>query len=550
MSTIYREFHQGTNNDGFASILNEANDFFKSEHHMSILGEGIKDIITDVVAFKDYTTKFTEGLDPTEKKQVQQIFANARMQTLHEAVSGIQPHASLTMPIIRKMWARIALKYAIPTEPVKTPAFSIAFTTPYVLQPDGKKVPLPDAINSVNAGALAPVSNTRVKDVGITLEANGKPNTILPKNASQLNPIHHKLDKKATVVKAIEITLTTGSHKTTMNIDLGADLYGRLFKEIKGITINDGKYSVTLIGTFDWEKSTVMLFANVIDEKTGAEPEGGATVKYSVDGFFTHETHNESINVAIDIFKRDIEIGTGTHIENSLQLEFLQDAMNMYNIDGAAETVDVMSNIVAQKLDIEIYQFLANSAMRLEMTGGPSYKARFNLKPATGYGAGSAKDWREELKTVIDHFAIKMKSNKFFYNGYFVIIGNPLDTALIPNVNWTFNNVADDQNGIEVEYSVGAMSGSQRYTVVASDLIPQGELLMFFVPTTDKYLTYKYYPYTFNVVNDYRNALINNVPSIMMTKRHTIEEFTPLICSIEILGNDGTIPEWGTSPAL
>ena len=36
----------------------------------------------------------------------------------------------------------------------------------------------------------------------------------------------------------------------------------------------------------------------------------------------------------------------------------------------------------------------------------------------------------------------------------------------------------------------------------------------------------------------------------MMTKRHTIEEFTPLICKIDIIGNDGHVPQWGTMPGF
>ena len=513
MSTIYREFQNDGFHDGFSSLLQEAAEYFKTEHRMNIIGDGIKNVLTDSNAFADYVKKFTEGVDPTEKKQLEQLFKNARVTTLTEAVSGIQAHASLTMPVIRKMWARIALKYAVPTEPVKVPAFSVAFTSPYVLQPDGKKVPLPDAINSVEADALRPVSNTRV--LREEYDADGLKKVILPENAATLDPIHHHLDKSS-VLKDIKIELE--GVECVKVLDLKADLYGRLYKEFNIIPQGSvDEYKITLMGSFDFESPHVMLFCNVIKLSDGsvvADP----GLKYFVDGFFTHETHNESVNVAIDIFKRDIEIGTGTHIENSLQLEFLQDAMAMYSIDGAAETIDVMSNVIAQKVDIEIYQFLANSAQRMKATGVKNktlFEGKFCIKPSIGFN-GSPKEWREELKTIIDHFAIRMKSNKFFYQGYFVIIGNPVDTALIPNVNWSFNKITDDQNGVEVEYSIGAMSGSQRYTVVASDLIPDGELLMFFVPTTNKYITYKYYPYTFNVVHDYRNALISNVPSVMI----------------------------------
>ena len=56
-------------------------------------------------------------------------------------------------------------------------------------------------------------------------------------------------------------------------------------------------------------------------------------------------------------------------------------------------------------------------------------------------------------------------------------------------------------------------------------------------------MTYKYYPYTFNVERGYRDPNMPNVPSLMMTKRHALEEFTPLICKITIKNNVGAVPQ-------
>ena len=120
-------------------------------------------------------------------------------------------------------------------------------------------------------------------------------------------------------------------------------------------------------------------------------------------------------------------------------------------------------------------------------------------------------------------------------------ISIPIDTNILPNVSWSFNSVNDQQNGVEVQYSIGAISGANKYTIISSDLIPQGELTMFFVPTTDKFKTFEYYPYTFNVVKNYLNTVNQNVPSIMLTKRDTIEEFVPIIAKVIIKNNDGSV---------
>lgn len=67
---------------------------------------------------------------------------------------------------------------------------------------------------------------------------------------------------------------------------------------------------------------------------------------------------------------------------------------------------------------------------------------------------------------------------------------------------------------------------------------------MFFVPLTNKFLTLKFYPYTFNVVNNYLNTVNPNIPSIMMTKRYTLEEFIPLTIKIDIVNNDGSLADY------
>ena len=81
-------------------------------------------------------------------------------------------------------------------------------------------------------------------------------------------------------------------------------------------------------------------------------------------------------------------------------------------------------------------------------------------------------------------------------------------------------------------------STNNRYKIISSDLLNAGNLYIFFVPTQDDFKTYTYYPYTFNVVDNYRNTRMENAPSIMLTKRQTIEEFVPVIGRVVIKNND------------
>jgi hypothetical protein len=224
-----------------------------------------------------------------------------------------------------------------------------------------------------------------------------------------------------------------------------------------------------------------------------------------------------------------------------LPIEFLQDTLALYNIDATVESVDLMSQVTAQKLDLEIIKFFDDSFI----TSGSPYVGAFDTKPSAGF-AGTPTEWRKEIRTMINWWADKLKTDALFTEGYFVIYGNPLDINLIPDINWQFKAVGagaqGERGGVTINYDFGVMTFNNIFQVVSSDNVPQGELTMFFVPTTDKYMTYKYYPYTFNIEKGgYINDQMPNVPSIMMTKRHTIEELIPMQVKIKILNNNGNI---------
>ena len=523
MTVEYRTNHSQTMTDGFSQTLKEAATFFENTQHVSIIGEGFRDVVTDNQTFNTYVEKLTEGLDAQQEAQVRTLLENNRTVVLKEAaVAGIPPIASLAMPVIRKMWAKIALKYAVPTEAVSTPAFSVAFSKPYIEDAiTGKKHYLPESLKDSNNGLAERQKLTEdlqampVVEFDILAEA-GRP-------AEANNAIDRKFFVKEVVMEVLDSTGANPESKT-VKVNTKIDINNRIYAEVSAKHSDGTITSDVVLGSMYAETGLV-----------SATSMRGKVKQIAFQGWVSSEGHTKATNVGFEIDRRDITIGTGEHIEASLPLEFLNDTMAMYNVDGTAEVTDVMSNITSQKVDQELYNFIDAS-----FQSKPTYKGKFNVHPAPQF-AGNPKNWLEEIKRVIDHYATKMKSETYYYQGYFVIVGNPLDTQLIPNVSWSFNHVSDNQNGIDVDYSIGAMSGANRYTIIASDLIPAGELTMFFVPLTSKFMTIKYFPYTFNVVHNYLNTKNPAIPSIMMTKRHTIEEFIQLTAKIEILNNDGSI---------
>jgi len=528
--------------DGFSAILKEAYEYF-AENNIEMVA-GYADIISEDTLFNEYVNKLTKGLDAEESAQISQILENQRFVQLQEStVNQISPISGLAMPTVRKMWSKTALKNAIPTETAKVPAFTISWMSPYIRKPDGTKYDLPKAVRNQNnldeqepvyAGDIAVPTSTLVSanlfdwtfDGGEpTASTKGQGKQAAMINADAINP----------KIKVYSVTLTytpaSGTAETQEVIVNEGLNVSNMFNVSASATFSDGTVITDqLIGSLDCESGDFTMVSAY-----------GYITAFKFYGTKTHENNRKTDAVSFDIEKKDIRIGTGAHLQAPLPIEFLQDTLALYNIDATVESVDLMAQVTAQKLDLEIIKFFDDSFV----TSGAAFQGAFDVKPSAGF-AGSPTEWRKEIRTTINWWADKLKSSSLFSEGYFVIYGNPLDINLIPDINWQFKavgaGVQGERGGVTINYDFGVMTFNNIFQIVSSDNVPQGELTMFFVPTTDKYMTYKYYPYTFNIEKGgYINDQMPNVPSIMMTKRHTIEELVPIIAKIKVLHNDGQI---------
>lgn len=520
----YRNQHGYKATDGFSAVLKEAEDYFANQR-IQMTGSGFEEILAEASLFNAYKNHLAKGLPASDVEEFDQLMENSREHMLREAtVSGIQQIAGLSMPTIRKLWARIALRNAVPTEAVKQPRFSISFTKSYLINSDGTKFELPQAIDALN-NTQAELPRLPETSLALPLE---KADLFQELGVTYSVAVGDSLDK-IFGIKSVKMVpkKANGDPEAAKDVlvDIKADIHQNLYGEVT-VTASDNTVTTDQIfGKIDFNAATV----SVVSLK-------GAVTGVTFSARVTQEMNNKGQSISFDVLTRDVNIGVGVHLNAPLPIEWLQDTMAIYNIDGALEVVDLMSQVVAQKLDQEIYNFLTESFLK----HGETYSAQFDVRPSAGF-AGSPKDWREELKTVIDHVALKMKTDTHFSGGKFVIIGNPLDMQLLPNVDWTFNHSNEEMAGVEVSFNLGAYSGANRYEMVSTELITPNYLTIFYIPGTNRQMTYKYYPYTYNVEKGYRDPNFPNVPSIMMTKRHTLEEFTPLVARIQILNNNASM---------
>jgi len=539
-----------TKQDGFSQVLSEAKALF-DEQHINILGEGYQEILADTGLFEEYKAAMLKGVDADEMDAMDQLIDNSRMTTLQESISGITPISSLSVPTIRKLWPRMAMKNAIPTEVVKLPKFSVSYLLPYIIK-NGVRHYLPEAI--MDGGSAADLVEGQGlwndwvfladHDYGSgVVDGAAKGFALLdtlPGGAVASAAVGDSVDPDFFVTDVMIVCSHTTGGDPDENVEInqlrvGTGLNGDIFYACSAYHSSDldgngdpvaGATPTTdnLFGKLDRIAGTLTLASSA-----------GKVIRVKIKGRLSSEFNMHTESVSFDIQTRDITIGTGVHLNAPLPIEFLQDVMAMYNIDGAAKVVDIMTNTLALKLDHELKDFVVEGYAR-----SPIYPAEFDCKPFTQF-SGTPKQWREMLKDVIDHYATKLKQANMFTGGKFVIIGNELDCNLLPNVTWTFVGSAGERSGVEADYSLGAISGANRYDIVSTPAMEQGYLYVIFVSSQDEQMTYKYFPYSFNVERGYSDPQYSYVPSIMIAKRHQTEYFKDAIFRVEIQNNTGAV---------
>jgi hypothetical protein len=571
----------------YNQVLLEASDFFKAQG-ISIIGEGFKEIATNPALFESYVEALSEGVSADHSAVIGQLMANTNAGILRESsLSGIAPIASLSMPVIRKLWPKYALKEVFKTEVAKTPRFVVSYMRPYMFKGTGERVYLPRGLYETGSGLDAAgrkdyIEATVVLLNGGALSVNlgAASNTYAAGAATTgftLSPLsgldvtgtsattRQPLDSEFRLVSA---TLRVARTDETVAKYVKVPLVINRRLEINGTIIYDATFPATsfaigaaaFVAADDTSDPLAAVFTTTavtgqiivrVDLTTGiasvAAVGFGNRLEVNLKAAVSSEFNESGFSIGFDIARLDIDIPTGQHINAPLPIEALNDMMALYQIDGTKETVDLMTNVFATKLDVEALEFLEDSFDNqpgvAEFSNFPSsgaYSLVFDVRPAAGF-AGSPKAWREELKPQIDFLAQKIKNQTYLQAGIFTLVGNPLDIQLITNVDWQFRGgQGANMDGVDVDYSIGTYVGANAYRIISSVNVPQNEMFLVFTPSSETQMTYKYYPYTFSTEMGYIDPNRSRVPSIMMTKRHTFAEFLPAIGSISIVNNDGT----------
>ena len=578
--------------DTASEVVQEAVDTFKRDERLNLVGKDfVNEIITDPVLFAKYVTEMTKEMEVGDGELMGDLLENQRTEVLYESmINVVAPIVSMVGPIYRKFLPKLVVKETFPTQTVSSPHFKVRHLTKiyvdiYGVEHDTKDyfkgqfnespedfddgmlpiykgfLPL-DALDEYNplngerkdgtTHASTPVAvGTHYTNV---LVANGLKNRDTLDRKLSISGVKMELgigwdyvggvfDATQNVIVDVDLNILKNHEGTFYGIAtfIADSTWANpvpatdTFKAVPAGTV----FTDTITGHFEDEAGFLMLTSIKGTLATSAEDDAKVT-EVKLNGRVSTELNNTVAEAKPKIKHEEFMIGGGEHLSASLPEEYIRDLNAMYSVDGNLAVADILSDTVARKVEVEAWQFLGQSyaTNQFDVRG---FFHRFDRSPDASFAA-SPKQWKEELKEVIDYAAVQIRNENDYPNGKFVIYGNDLDIHMIPNIDWLYqSNSGSETNGVAASFNLGSFRGAGgRYDIVGSSYLPKGQLRIVFYPDRPDIMTYKYFPYSFNVVTDnsYRNPNAPNVPSITMMKRHLFAELTPYQGIIEIKNNN------------
>lgn len=540
----------------FGRLMESASNTLQEQNISIVNNKTFRDeVLLDEAAWETYKDALLQECDESDKGAISDLLESTRIANIEgmtsilgEAATNLDVFTTFTFPLIRNIWPRTAMKYAAITTVVKKPTFNISYIMPQLIR-DGKTYDLNEITEGDQFKGFVYCPSLfdgiiKLNDFDITQVIDGSSVTNTFKGAGTVEGFDlvesvpgiaasrvngSGIDTNIRI-KAIEVAFGASGSKLIENLSIMPDLRGFFNYEVNWENSAGELTKDTIIGRVDFAEGKIYM-KSMAGYVTGFKVSGRLSPEYNLHtDSITYATRNDEFRIPI-----------GAHLNAPVTQELLTDTQALFQIDGAAKIIEIMGEAFSQMLDIEYKEAFIDEAYAC---GGKFVIDRsFDCKPIPTF-MGSPADWRESLKTVINHAASTLKTASRFSGGKFVILGNDVDIDLITNVSWTFTgNTGAEKSGVATEYRIGAFAGLHNYEVVGvQNRIPQGAIYIVYLSEDDRQMTNRYFPYTFNVCESkYLDPNRPYVPNIMMSKRHLMHRFRNMVAKIAIYNNTGSV---------
>lgn len=497
----------------------------------------------DEILFNDYQTSslsesanpFSSAVHEANIAMFNQMLDNSKKALMESAgIGALRPVVGLTLPLLKRYWIENAYKDIVPTEVPVKPVFKVGIEKKVLIDKDGVKHYLPEAIYDnpqVILGAVQKFLTADMIDVPVVgfdliTESGG--------SLAQRDCISTNFS-----IKSVFITVKSGTVAEP----------GTTVVEITNLRIPvdqaTGMFTYTVsaanLGDFEDDPKVTDVIYGSLDYGTGrlnVTSTSGKVIGIKVAGTLSNENNLTSASTTWEHEDKDFTIPDGIHLNTGLTVERMTDSQMLYNIDEASYNVKLMSETLTSLREVAGFTYLDNSLTRLTNTAFVK-KTTFNCKPPATVVVTDTYAWiRSALKETLDNVATELAKVLKNKNVRFVVYGNIYDIKLLDlDVNWVYSTEVP-MGGIKLNYKMGVMNKLHNFNIVSSDHCPAGKIKILVIPITEEQITYKNFEFNMIIANDYRDPNMPTVPSVMTTLRYLDAEVTPVQGEITIQGNE------------
>jgi hypothetical protein len=547
---------------------------------------GIENVFEDTNEYSKYKElMFGDIANEDTKAILGELLDRDRNLVLHDeqvtdesgSVGNVTTFAYLNGPVLRAIWARCIVPALMRVVALKQPTYTMTFDLPYIV--DGsvrKNLPYSmmdgewddDSDTGIVIGLrkLVPLKSAGApvdeNTDGVIVFADGKAvgNLIdLSIAGAGLNPSgvpHTKYDGRSVdrriFIKNIRYTAadsTTQTYPMTLSPSSKQGKAGDVLFMGELVTKN----------TTEDEPAT---FICAIDLSTGrfrATSTSADILSFEFDAYLSPEDNRTPVQMKQEQHSLEVMIGAGQHVMIDTPVELLQEYPTSHQgSDYVVTLTDIASETFAGNMNVQMLNFFKNSIKRPAsasyipqdvLKGVNIADAQFDIRVAHGENPAAYVDIM--LKKCISYYIGTVQAISRIEDGYWNMVGHRVNVMQVPDfktegfaqLNGDADEKRDDVYGFKVGYVFGfttnVINGKVR-CLYTPEIQKSTGLLSFMTSVDDKRPTYIFHPFSYTVSRGYMNPNNNLVPTLMVTKRHTFQEFVPSAIRIELLGNDGT----------
>ena len=234
-----------------------------------------------------------------------------------------------------------------------------------------------------------------------------------------------------------------------------------------------------------------------------------------------------------------VEIPMAQGINTTISPEEVKDIAALYNVNQLTKIMSIYKDVLSEKRDRDIKDFLDDSYSRLDERCGLYDEVDF--APPAEY-ALTAVEYRQKMfMDFLDDLATRMFQALNDPNMTVTIFGDPRIVRKLTPKDYSYTAPATI-GPVTLDYTqtICNLSDKRVYNFVGSDKLRNtNELMVIINPHNNDRIVYRIYDYQLYVSNEIRNIANVSLPAIQAFDRYLVMQYQPIQSRIKILNPSG-----------